>query len=169
MGVLAAFVGWKFGFTPVGVLLVSLVLVLVVVSFIDAATMEVPNALSYFAVATGVLCAPFNALLGGDWFVRSVSALLGALAGFGLLLAIGAVGAWVFRKDAVGGGDVKLFAAIGACLGWAAVGPVLFYAALLATVYVAATAIIRRRNPFGTYVPFVPFITTGVILHIVRG
>jgi len=168
MGILAAFVGWKYGFTAVGVLLAGLLLVLLVVSFIDAATMEVPNVLSYFAVAAGVLCAPFNALLGDDWFVRSVSALAGALAGFGLLLVVGVAGGRVFRKDAVGGGDIKLFTAVGACLGWSAVGPVLFYASLVATVYVAVKALIRRRNPFGTYVPFVPFITAGVIVYLVR-
>jgi leader peptidase (prepilin peptidase)/N-methyltransferase len=43
--------------------------------------------------------------------------LLGILAGGGIILVVGYVGKWVFKKEAMGDGDVKLMAMIGAFLG----------------------------------------------------
>jgi leader peptidase (prepilin peptidase)/N-methyltransferase len=47
-----------------------------------------------------------------------LNALFGAFFGFVLLLVVAVIGAVVFRREAMGGGDVKLFAFIGAVLGW---------------------------------------------------
>jgi len=45
--------------------------------------------------------------------------LLGAFIGFGFLLLVAIVGYLVYKTDeAMGGGDVKLFAPIGLFLGW---------------------------------------------------
>src|SRR5207244_4712039 len=45
-------------------------------------------------------------------------AVLGAATGFALLYAVGVVGRWVFREEAMGGGDIKMMAMVGACVGW---------------------------------------------------
>lgn len=51
------------------------------------------------------------------WWEPLVNALIGAAFGSGLLYSIGVAGKILFRKDAMGMGDVKLFALIGATLG----------------------------------------------------
>src|SRR5439155_21403509 len=45
-------------------------------------------------------------------------AVLGAATGFALLYAVGVVGRWVFREEAMGGGDIKMMAMVGAFVGW---------------------------------------------------
>src|SRR5437762_14088295 len=45
-------------------------------------------------------------------------AVLGGGTGFALLYAVGVVGRWVFREEAMGGGDIKMMAMVGACVGW---------------------------------------------------
>jgi prepilin signal peptidase PulO-like enzyme (type II secretory pathway) len=47
-----------------------------------------------------------------------LNALCGAFFGFVLLLAVAIFGTALFRREAMGGGDVKLFAFIGAMMGW---------------------------------------------------
>lgn len=51
------------------------------------------------------------------WWEPLANSVMGAAFGFGLLWSIGVVGKVVFQKDAMGFGDVKLFAMIGATLG----------------------------------------------------
>jgi len=54
----------------------------------------------------------------GDAFYNPfLNALVGAIAGFILLWAIGLLGSFIFKKEAMGWGDIKLFAYIGSVLG----------------------------------------------------
>src|SRR5256886_11332343 len=45
-------------------------------------------------------------------------AVLGAATGFALLYAVGVVGRWLFKEEAMGGGDIKMMAMVGAFVGW---------------------------------------------------
>ena len=69
--------------------------------------------------------------------------LIGAAAGFALLAAVG----WAYERlrgrEGLGGGDPKLFAAIGAWLGWAMLPYVLVGAGLIG---LAAVALMRLRG-----------------------
>jgi leader peptidase (prepilin peptidase)/N-methyltransferase len=68
------------------------------------------------------------------------------------LLALPAVAVWAVRPSALGGGDVKLVAALGACMGPAAL-PALFLGSALA----AAGSLRRGGRP----VPLAPFLLAG--------
>lgn len=80
--------------------------------------------------------------------------LIGAAAGFGMLALV----AWGYRRvrgrDGLGGGDAKLFGAIGAWLGWAPLPWVLFGAALLGIGWVAALQLRGRRWAATDRLPF---------------
>jgi len=41
-----------------------------------------------------------------------VQSLVGAALGFGILVAVAVVGKWLFKKDAMGGGDIKMMAMV---------------------------------------------------------
>jgi len=60
---------------------------------------------------------PFLPKLSPMWWEGPVNAVLGAIFGPALLYGVGEFGRILFRKDAMGFGDVKLFALIGATLG----------------------------------------------------
>ncbi|MBD0320132.1 MAG: prepilin peptidase, partial [Gemmatimonadetes bacterium] len=49
--------------------------------------------------------------------VTIVQSLLGALLGFGLLYLAAVLGEWMMKKQAMGGGDIKMMAMVGAFLG----------------------------------------------------
>lgn len=88
------------------------------------------------------------------WF----SAVIGAIIGFGFLYLIAGYGKRRFGKEALGGGDIKLYAIIGFVLGYETVILSVLIAALLGLVYAAIT---RAKSE---YLPFVPFIACGVMI-----
>ena len=69
------------------------------------------------------------------WWASGVNSLIGALAGSGLIWGIGVVGSLVFRKPAMGFGDVKLLALMGAFLGWQLGILSIFVASFLGTIW----------------------------------
>ena len=46
-----------------------------------------------------------------------VEGLWGMLIGLGVMLLMAGLGKLIYKKDTIGGGDIKLFAALGLCMG----------------------------------------------------
>lgn len=124
----------------------------------DLETMRLPNVLTLPGIAIGIA---FSVLLPPGL----QSSVIGA--------AIGAAIPWVIRwawyqargVEAMGLGDVKMLAMIGAFLGWRQVWMVLFVASLLgAIVGIALTASRRRsmasRLPFGTFLAIAAYLAS---------
>ena len=83
-----------------------------------------------------------------------LGALLGAAAGFALLYVVAVLGEKVFRKEAMGGGDIKMMAMVGAFVGWKGVLLTIFGGSLLGTlIFVPITLILRQQKlvPFGVF------------------
>lgn len=111
---------------------------------------------------------------GADGFLWAV---LGAAAGFALLYAVAQAGRWVFREEAMGGGDVKMMAMVGAFVGWKGVLLTVFLGALLGSlVFVPLSVKKKRLVPFGVFLALgaaITFVAGDAIiawyLHFVRG
>jgi leader peptidase (prepilin peptidase)/N-methyltransferase len=90
--------------------------------------------------------------------------LVGAAVGAGIIYVTRALGTLVFRKEAMGIGDVYLMAAVGACLGWEAAVLVFFAAPFLGLVY-GVWHLARKR---GSEVPYGPFLgmAAGVVMLV---
>lgn len=129
---------------------------LAAISWIDARSLRIPDALSLPLVGFGILWAaglPDHALM---------PHLIGATLGFAVLAIIGHV---YFRRNGTEGlglGDAKLFAASGAWLGWEALPQVLLIAAATGLAF----ALVRRRNgaELSAQIPFGPWIALGMWL-----
>ena len=82
-----------------------------------------------------------------------VTALIGAVTGFVLLWAVGAAGTRMFKEEAMGGGDIKMMAMVGAFVGWQGVLLTIFLGALLGTVIFVPLSLIgqKRLVPFGVF------------------
>jgi leader peptidase (prepilin peptidase)/N-methyltransferase len=92
------------------------------------------------------------------------AAFAGMLVGSGLVFLVGVVGTRVFRKPAMGFGDVKLMGLLGAFTGWAGVVSALFLACILGSA-VGIYLFLRTRS---RYLPFGPFLALGAMVMIIR-
>jgi leader peptidase (prepilin peptidase) / N-methyltransferase len=73
-----------------------------------------------------------------------------------------------FPREAMGLGDVKLMAAIGAFVGWQGVLFTIPVAAFLGCIF-GLSAILLRRKSMSTRVPFGPFLSAGAVLWVLCG
>jgi len=83
-----------------------------------------------------------------------------ALAGGGSIWLVGVLGKLVFRKDAMGFGDVKYMAMVGAVMGWRGVLLSFVLACLAGSIFGIGKFIAVRRMG---YVPFGPFLSLGAL------
>jgi prepilin signal peptidase PulO-like enzyme (type II secretory pathway) len=93
------------------------------------------------------------------------SMLIGALAGGGSLLMMGIVGRILFRKEAVGFGDVKFFAAIGLLLGLKGIAIVLILT-VFSSAFVFGIGLISGKIKAGDAQPLGPYIAASASLYI---
>ena len=130
----------RFGGTPRLWCLVPLFIALAVIIVLDLRTKIIPDVVTLPGTVYALVVAAFmeNPSLGG--------ALLGAVVGAGIVLLLAVV-----SHGAIGGGDIKLLAMLGAALGWKGALTVLAFSQVAAAL-VALTLLIacraRRRDLF---------------------
>ena len=94
--------------------------------------------------------------------IDAPDALIGAIVGFGLLGSVAVVGKWMLKKDAMGLGDIKMMAMVGAFLGWAGVLLTVFLGALLgAVIFGPISYKTKKLVPFGIFLAAAAAITYG--------
>lgn len=166
-----------FGLVPVaeaGTLLVSWLVIagLILGSFIDLDHYYLPDRVTIGGMILGVPASfAFPELQGVASRTDALALSLGGMAGaFLFLWGIGALASKVFRKDAMGFGDVKLLGAVGAFFGPVAALFTLVVSAMAGSV--AGIAMMARgRAKLGgfTAVPYGPFIAMGVLIWMYWG
>ena len=124
--------------------------ILLGIAITDARFYIIPDQFSLGGGLLGLALAPFP---GGLTFLE---ALLGASVGFCILWLVAKVGTWLFKKDAMGGGDLKMMGMVGAFLGVPGVLLTLFLGALLGSVVFGT---ISWKT--GKLVPFGIFLAVG--------
>lgn len=128
--------------------------------FIDLEHSILPDSLNYIILAVGLV---YQFWLGNIW--AAVLAAAGAAAFFYLTRIIAG---WIWKKEALGLGDVKLAAAFGAYFAWPLVVVALFLGFLLGAV-VGVVLLITRKKGRLDYIPFGPFLLTGALLTLFWG
>jgi leader peptidase (prepilin peptidase)/N-methyltransferase len=133
---------------------------LIVLFGTDYDTQRLPNVITLPGIVVGLVFSLFTP-------PGIVASLIGAALGAGILLAV----RWIWRKlrgvDAMGLGDVKMLAMIGAFLGWREIWVVLFIASLTgASIGVLLTMrqgrSMQTRLPFGTFLAIAAYIASIV-------
>jgi len=146
-----------------------LVLALVPVTFIDLRLTIIPDRITKPGMILGPVCSLFapglhrTEWLTGEGISVPVAALLlsllGTLAGAGSIWFMGVLGKALFRKDAMGFGDVKL---MGMCGGF--VGPLgVLLAVLIGCVIGSMGGILAWAVTRSRYIPFGPFLSAGTV------
>lgn len=166
-GVAAAIVLNQFGFNARGLIYLVFVWALIVVSFIDLEFQIIPDEISLGGLAVGVLCSLLIPRLHGTThvWVALQRSLIGAVVGGGVLYVTGALGTLVFRKEAMGGGDVKLLAMAGSLLGWKLVVLTFFLAPVLAIGPGVAVLLAKRSH----LIPYGPFLSMALVASLLSG
>ncbi|MGU9951851.1 MAG: prepilin peptidase [Gammaproteobacteria bacterium WSBS_2016_MAG_OTU1] len=79
-------------------------------------------------------------------FALLSDAVLGAVGGYLGMSILAIAGATIFKRTAMGGGDFKLMAALGAWLGWQPLPLLLFFACIIGITYAFLHFIIRQTK-----------------------
>ncbi|MFH1687211.1 MAG: prepilin peptidase [bacterium] len=98
-----------------------------------------------------------------------VQAGIGMLVGGGSLLLIALLGDWLFKKESMGGGDIKMAAMLGAFLGWQKVLLVFICSAAIGLVISVAIMVFSEELRRTRQIPFGPFLVLAAVLAIVCG
>jgi len=102
----------------------------------------------------------------GDLVLRHLGqAVLGSITGWWSLYLVGLIGTVAFRRNAMGFGDVKFLAPVGAFLGPIGVLYAFFGAAVVGTVVGLPLRLFDRRRE----IPFGPYLALGALLALVIG
>lgn len=135
---------------------------LIIIAFIDLNEEIVPDVISLPGIVIGFIISFFVT------YISYANSALGILAGGGIILIIGLAGSVIFKKEAMGGGDVKLAAMIGAFLGWKYIIISLFlgfFLGAVAGIFLILSKIKSREDT----VPFGPFIVLGSFITLLWG
>jgi leader peptidase (prepilin peptidase) / N-methyltransferase len=140
----------------------ALLAALLAITLIDLERQIIPDAISLPGILAGLLA---NLATGRVSWLDSV---LGIVVGGGVFLAIAVVGSWLAGQDAMGGGDIKLAAMLGAFLGWKVLLLSLFVSAIGGGILAAilmGSGLRGRKDPL----PFGPFLAAGGAIGLFWG
>ena len=150
---------YKFGWNHSALVYALFLSLLLVVTMIDLDHLVIPDVISLPGLVIGFFVAAFILPLG--W----AGSLLGMALGGGVLWMLAAVSPYLFGKEGMGGGDIKLLAMIGAFLGWEHVCMTLFLASC-AGAMVGIGLMAFRYMERGQYLPFAPFLAAGAVASL---
>lgn len=157
----------RFGWSVEFVVFAAVAVGLVIASFIDFEHQVIPDEVSLGGLLCGILASVFYPPLHQTTNLATSlwASVMGAAVGAGSLYGIGVVGRWIFKREAMGLGDVKLLAMLGSFLGWRAILLIIMVASLVGSV-VGLVLRVRRR---AEVIPFGPYLSLGGLVAMVWG
>jgi leader peptidase (prepilin peptidase) / N-methyltransferase len=154
-----AYMAWRHGVTIEALRGAVFGTILLGIAMTDARQYIIPDEFSWGGLVIGLLFSLAGGLPGLG------TALIGAAVGFGLLWLVGTVGTWVFKEDAMGGGDIKMMAMVGAFVGWQGVLLTIFLGALAGTLVFVPLLLMGKKK----LVPFGVFLAIGAAIAYEAG
>ena len=157
----------RFGVTPAALVYAVFLYGLLVASFVDLEFQIIPDEISVGGLAVGFgLSFLIPALHGTEnrWVALGWSAV-GVLAGGGTLYLTGLLGDFLFKKESMGGGDIKLLAMAGSVLGWKAVLITFFIAPIFALIPGLFVLAFKKSH----IIPYGPFLSIALIVSLFAG
>jgi leader peptidase (prepilin peptidase)/N-methyltransferase len=103
-------------------------------------------------------------LPGTPWLLHLPPSLVGMLLGGGLFLGVVGLGSWLFRREAMGGGDVRFAAAAGALFGPTYAFLTFFLLSIFLGAAVGLLLIALRLRSRWDYIPFGPFMVLSALV-----
>jgi leader peptidase (prepilin peptidase)/N-methyltransferase len=158
----------RFGATPLATIYALLGSALIVLTVIDFHEMILPDEITLPGISIGVIVSFFVPQLHGapaQW-AGLWAAVSGALVGAGILAVIRWLGGLAFKREAMGLGDLKLMAMVGAFIG---VWKVVLVDFLLGPLLGALIGLVLKLKYKQEEIPFGPFLAAGTLVAIFWG
>ncbi|MGQ9777861.1 MAG: prepilin peptidase [Thermodesulfobacteriota bacterium] len=132
---------------------------LIVITVIDLYHQIIPDEISLSGIGVGLLAS----LILKD--ITFWDSLIGMISGGGSLFLVAIAYQWLFKREGMGGGDVKLLAMIGAFLGWKAVILTILLSSFIGSI-AGITIIFLKGKDFKYAIPFGPFLSLGAVISL---
>lgn len=152
----------KFGPSLSYLIYFAFVAALIVITVIDLYHQIIPDVISLPGIGAGLLA---SLIIPQITFLNS---LLGVLLGGGSLFLVATLYQWLFKREGMGGGDVKLLAMIGAFLGWKAVLLTTLLGSLIGSI-TGIMIMVSKGKDFKYAIPFGPFLSLGAVIALFYG
>ena len=162
-GLAYLFFFWNYGLTLHFFVFSFLWSILIAIFFIDLDFQIIPDLFTVpgMVIGLGISFAP-----GGIGILESA---IGLVVGGGALYLIAELGDRLFKKESMGGGDIKMAAMLGAFLGWQKVVFIFFGSAVIGLVISIVLMFFSRELRSKRVIPFGPFLAIAAVVAIVYG
>ena len=135
---------------------------LIVITVIDLFHQIIPDVISLPGIGVGLIA---SFILPQVTFLNS---LIGVFLGGGSLFLVATFYQWLFKREGMGGGDVKLLAMIGAFLGWKAVILTILLGSLIGSI-IGVIVMMLKGKDLKYAIPFGPFLSLGAAFALFYG
>lgn len=157
-GVLFALSYIVFGFDKNLLIAITFISMLIIVIVSDIEYMVIPDEI----ILIGSILIIIEVLIfnGFNSFLHS---LFNGILSFGLMYLIKIVGDFIFKKESLGGGDIKLMGMIGLLFNIQTMVVIIFFASFFALPY-AIAVLLMKKDPIVPYGPFISLTATSLFL-----
>jgi leader peptidase (prepilin peptidase)/N-methyltransferase len=168
-GLLSAGVAWHFGFGVPAVCALLVTWVLIALTGIDVDHQLLPDSITLPLLWAGLMAAVvFGPSAGAALPVSPRNAIIGAAAGYLSLWLVYHAFRLITGKEGMGYGDFKLFAALGAWLGWQLLPLVILLSAATGAVLGILMIVLKGRDRAAP-IPFGPYLAAAGWLAMMYG
>lgn len=136
---------------------------LLVVIVTDFRHYLIPDKITIPGMVLGLLYSLYNPT------VTPLESAIGLLGGGITLLLLAWLGEKVFKKEALGGGDIKLAAMLGAWLGWQNLALIFLLGAFLGLIFAIIRLLTAADREQARLIPFGPFLALAAVIALFWG
>jgi leader peptidase (prepilin peptidase)/N-methyltransferase len=163
-GLLFLFFYQYFGLTPVIWPYLVMLCLFLVATFVDIEHRIIPDEVTLGGIVVGFL---FSLAIPELHHTHShlwgaARSLFGIVIGGGSIYLMGLLGDFIFKKESMGGGDVKFMAMVGAFLGW----KLAVLAFFIAPFFGALVGIVVKIRTKESLIPYGPFLALGSLIAL---
>ncbi|MBI4313922.1 MAG: prepilin peptidase [Candidatus Omnitrophica bacterium] len=154
----------RWGLTGVGLTYLILMCGLIVVTVIDAREQIIPFAVTQPGIVVGLAASLLLPQLQGvdHRGAALLNSALGVFAGGGAIYVMAVFGEMIFKREAMGGGDVWFMAMLGAFLGWQKVLLIFF----LAPIFGSIVGVPLKFRRGAEVIPYGPFLSMAAVIAV---
>jgi len=155
------------GFTPKFFIYSAFECALIVGTFTDFMHYIIPDEITLGGLAAGLIVSIVYPQLHNTpiFWKGFLYSLWGAAVGGSMIYATGFIGELIFKKEAMGGGDVKLMAMIGSVIGWKLVLLVFFLAPFFGAFIGIYLKFVKKID----IIPYGPYLSLATLIAIFWG